>query len=301
MLDLAIIGSGPAALTAGLYAARAKLSVSIFERGAMGGELGRISRIENYPGFTGPGNDLAESMLAQAKKFGARVSYGECEAIEFAPDGFRLIIDGEPIEAKTVLIATGSEPRRLEFETKTPLSYCALCDAEFARGKHVIIIGGGDSAAQESLYLSPIVQDLTLVTHSKLKASPYLQSRLRALPNLTIQEALEPTPELINQFDYGFVFIGKHPSTHFLQSLHQPGLLDPEGYILTGDTVYSDQKTVDPIVKNPHESTKNLHETIIPGLFAAGDVRSGAIPQVVTAASDGAAATLEILRLFGRN
>ena len=305
VLDLAIIGSGPAALSAALYAARAGLHVSVFERANIGGALCEIAQISNYPGFTGPGRDLAATMRRQAEIAGVTITYGECTAIrplkpsaasaapasddtsaqpaasansvpDAAPARFELTIDGEPARARAVLLATGSEPRPLPFALATPVSYCALCDADLAKGQDIAVVGGGNSAVQESLGLAPLVKSLTLITHSALKAEPHLITQLRALPNVTIREHLEPTPDLLNTFARVFVFIGKRPATTCVADLaaSTPDFYDAAGYVRGG-----------------HGSA---HQTAIPGLYVAGDLRSDALRQVVTATGDGAAAAVEI-------
>lgn len=275
-LDLAIVGGGPAALSAAIYAARAGLKVSVFERANIGGALCEINRITNYPGFEGPGRDLAATLRRQAESAGATVTYGECSEIRTSNSIFTLTIDGEPVTARTVLLATGSEPRPLPFALKVPVSYCALCDADLARGEAVAVVGGGNSAVQESLGLAPLVKSLTLISHSALKAEPHLRNQLRQLKNVTIREHLEPTPELLNQFTRVFVFIGKRPATQCVSALAAttPDFFDAAGYIRGG-----------------HGSA---HQSAIPGLYVAGDIRSDAVRQVVTAAGDGAAAAVEI-------
>ena len=288
VLDLAIIGSGPAALSAALYAARAGLRVSVFERANIGGALCEIAQISNYPGFTGPGHDLAATMRRQAESAGVTIAYGECTAIRplepsansansaapasdttaaqpAAPARFELTIDGEPVRARAVLLATGSEPRPLPFALATPVSYCALCDADLAKGQDIAVVGGGNSAVQESLGLAPLVKSLTLITHSALKAEPHLITQLRALPNVTIREHLEPTPDLLNTFARVFVFIGKRPATTCVADLaaSTPDFYDAAGYVRGG-----------------HGSA---HQTAIPGLYVAGDLRSDALRQPATA------------------
>lgn len=296
VLDLAIIGSGPAALSAALYAARAGLRVSVFERANIGGALCEIAQISNYPGFTGPGRDLAATMRRQAETAGVTIAYGECTAIRSlepsansaapasdtaaaqlaAPARFELTIDGEPVRARAVLLATGSEPRPLPFALTAPVSYCALCDADLAKGQDIAVVGGGNSAVQESLGLAPLVKSLTLITHSALKAEPHLITQLRALRSVTIHEHLEPTPDLLNTFARVFVFIGKRPATTCVADLaaSTPDFYDAAGYVRGG-----------------HGSA---HQTAIPGLYVAGDLRSDALRQVVTATGDGAAAAVEI-------
>ena len=284
VLDLAIIGSGPAALSAALYAARAGLRVSVFERANIGGALCEIAQISNYPGFTGPGRDLAAAMRRQAESAGVTIAYGECTAIHplkpsaasAAPARFELTIVVEPVRARAVLLATGSEPRPLPFALTAPVSYCALCDADLAKGQDIAVVGGGNSAVQESLGLAPLVKSLTLITHSALKAEPHLITQLRALPNVTIREHFEPTPDLLNTFARVFVFIGKRPATTCVADLaaSTPDFYDAAGYVRGG-----------------HGSA---HQTAIPGLYVAGDLRSDALRQVVTATGDGAAAAVEI-------
>ena len=321
-LDLAIIGSGPAALSAALYAARAGHRVAVFERSNIGGALFEIAQISNYPGYTGPGRDLAATMRHQAESAGAAINYGECTAIRCldpatltpvapsvpvdpsTPDRpalFELTIDGEPVRARAVLLATGSEPRPLPFTLAVPVSYCALCDADLAKGQDIAVVGGGNSAVQESLGLAPLVKSLTLISHSALKAEPHLQSQLRALSNVVVREHLEPTPELLNTFDRVFVFIGKRPATTCVASLASstPDFYDAAGYIRTTPASVDAPRSVSaPVDTSPANSsaasTTPSHQTLIPGLYVAGDLRSGAVRQVVTAAGDGAAAAVEI-------
>lgn len=276
MIDLAIIGSGPAALTAAIYAARAALDVKVFERKSYGGILAEIPLIENYPGFIGSGTELAEKMRAQAMQFGVKFDYGECSQLNKLNDRFELSIDEAKIDAKTVLVATGSKPKELSFSLNIPVSYCALCDGALAKGKNVVVVGGANSAVQEALYLSKIANQVTVITHSSFKADPILLSRLKNCHNIKTQENIEPTAKMLNQFDYCFVYIGKQPATDFLRSYD---ILDQEGYVICSD--YSNQ-------------------TKIPGLFAAGDIRAHSIKQVVTAAADGAAAAIEITQEYFR-
>lgn len=297
MLDVAIIGAGPAALSAALYLARAGLKVKAFERGRIGGALSETANIANYPGFLGAGPDLAEKFRQQATEFGAEIDYGECSDIAVVTEGgqrfFRLTIDEELVLARAVLMATGSEPRQLDFIPAAPVSYCALCDADFATNKHTAVIGGANSAVQEAIYLSKIVKDLTLITHSTLKAEPALQETLRQLPNVTIREHVEPTADLLSEFEYIFVFIGKIPATQPLRRLStkHKQLLDAQGFIQTGLPLQGNDGA------NADDVTLTfVHETSIPGLFAAGDVRANTVHQVVTAAGDGAAAATEIIK-----
>ena len=316
-LDLAVIGGGPAALTAALYAARAGLKVKVFERAVIGGALAEISDLSNYPGYAGPGPALAEQMRAQAVQAGAEIIYAECQKLWHYADYFELTLDddsaagsasepssGAKIRAKKVLVATGSDPKKLSFAPKPPVSYCALCDGALAKDKHVAVIGGANSAVQESLYLANLVKDLTIITHSHLKADIYLQRRLKSVQkshNIKILESTEAAPDLLNTFDYVFVFIGKRPATAFLRPLadsllHGDALLDSAGYILTNPaTAASSTPGLPEATHNTVAHNITAHSTVVPGLYAAGDVRSGSLKQVVPAAADGASAAIEIL------
>lgn len=262
MMDLTIIGSGPAALTAALYAARAGLKVEIFERSSFGGALTEISHIANFPGFDGEGKDLSEKLISQVKALGVKFSYGTCSSTS------PLFIDDEKVETRAILIATGSEPIHLNVPTSAPVSYCALCDGDLYQGKNVLVIGGGNSAVGEAIHLAKIAKSVTLLSHSALKAQPVSVNELRSLNNVKIIENTEPTTEFLNSFDGVFVLIGKRPASSFFP----PNLLDESGYIKTDANFMTGQ----------------------PGVFAAGDVRSGTVKQAITASADGAAAAIKI-------
>lgn len=275
MLDLAIIGSGPAAMSAAIYAARAGISVKVFEKKLFGGALTEIARIDNFPGFSGKGSELAEKMHSQAISAGAKIEYGEFQGFkdldtktESKKDHLKLIIDDEIVLARTALIATGSEPKKLNIETSTPVSYCATCDAPLYKDKEVLVIGGGNSAVQESIQMLKIVKKLTIVSRSPFCAEKPLVEKLRVHKNVKILENTSVTPEMLEKVDGVFAFIGKKPATNYLPK----EILNQNNYIITDD----------------------CYMTPIEGIFAAGDVRSGSIKQAITAAAEGATAAIHL-------
>lgn len=282
VLDLAIIGSGPSALTAGIYAARSELSVKIFERKAYGGSLTEIAYIANFPGFDGEGMELANGLKSQAETAGVEFDYGECTEIAPAVDidlsekAFALTIDGERVLARSIIIATGSEPRKMDLDTDKPISYCALCDAPLYKDKKILVIGGGNSAVGESLMLAEYASELTLINRSPLRAEKTLISQLKSLSNTKIEENVLDFTKYLDSTDGIFVFIGKKPASDFFatstSNFSGEKLTDDDGYILT--------------------DADNM--TKIPGIFAAGDVRQGSIKQAITAASDGAVAAISV-------
>lgn len=298
ILDVAIIGGGPAALAAALYLGRAGLKAQVFERANIGGELSLIPEIANYPGFKGAGQTLADKMRAQAEAAGVAFAYGECHRISRtkARDGWRVKIDDEYHVAKKVLIATGSNPRTLAFDLDPPVSYCALCDGALAKGKKIAVVGGANSAVQEVLYLAPLAKELTLITHSPLKADPILTKQLKKQKNVQIMEDTEPTAEMLNHYEHVFVAIGREPATKFLSSLQHEKTLKKNWKLLQIEVtqeydLFDDGK----YLKTGGKKTKFAHETALKGIFAAGDVRSGCDKQVIIAAGDGAAAAIELI------
>lgn len=344
VLDLAIIGSGPAGLSAAIYAARQGIKTTIFERSRFGGSLPDIKKIENYPGFLGSGADLAKKMVEGTRNAGARVEYGTCSDISLvesesskattsrvAPGSetdesittnqtlgkhgasspkskfFRLIIDEEPVLARSVLIATGSEPKKLPFELKIPVSSCVLCDAPLTKNKNVVVVGGGNSAVQGAIALAALAKKVTLISHSALKPEKTLEKTLRSLKNVEIRENLEPTPEILNQFDYCFVLIGRQPATTFLKNLDQE-LASQEGcqstQAETSSAPQTSQGSAFRLLDNSGEilTQENSARTVISGLFSSGDVASSVHPhQVLFAAASGAHAALEIADFLSKN
>ncbi|MFV0484633.1 MAG: NAD(P)/FAD-dependent oxidoreductase [Candidatus Saccharimonadales bacterium] len=284
ILDVAIIGSGPAAFTAALYVARENQAVTVYERESIGGLAGTISNIENYPGFTGTGADLMTKMRTQAEDFGAKTEYGECTGVKKLKGHFELTIDDEPVLAKTVLIATGSERRKLGVpgEEGSGVSYCATCDAPMTEGKDVLVVGGGNSAAQEAFHLLKYCKSVKILVRSGLKCNDILKDRLKKEPKIEVLTGVVPTEierkdgklcvktekSGVIEADSLFIFVGVQPATAFLPK----EILAEDGSV----------------------KTKQNMETEIDGLFAAGDCRLSSVKQAIVAAGEGAAAAVGI-------
>ncbi|ERK57171.1 thioredoxin-disulfide reductase [Gemella bergeri ATCC 700627] len=289
--DVIIVGAGPAGMTASIYAGRANLSVLMLERKYPGGQMLSTEEIENYTGFeqiTGP--ELSEKMFEHSKKFGTEFAFGNITEIK-EKDGLKyLTADEKTYISKTVIIATGSEHKTLgipgeELFSGKGVSYCAVCDGAFFKNKNVVVIGGGDSAIEEALYLSNLVGKVTIIhRRDKLRAQKILQDRAFARKNIEFVwdsipleikgERKVSSIELKNvktgektslEADGIFIYVGMLPQTaDFLQL----GITNEVGYI----------------------PTKENLETKVAGIFAAGDVRVKDIRQVVTATADGAIA-----------
>lgn len=289
--DVAVIGAGPAGLTAGLYAARAGLRTAVFEQLSPGGQLAQTERIENYPGFSegAGGFELAWSMKEQDERFGVQIINEEVSSLDLVPPVKQLRTPYGSYGARSVIVATGARPRKLGVPGEAQLtghgvSYCATCDGSFFRGKTVMVVGGGNTAAADAIYLSRLAEHVILVhRRDKLRATPVYHEQLAKLENVSFMwstevralrgeegklvsaqvehlgdGALETVP-----VDGVFVAVGTQPNTEFLAGALP---LDAGGYIVASET----------------------GETSIPGVFAAGDVRAKALRQVVTAVSDGA-------------
>ena len=283
--DFVIIGSGPAAMSAAIYAARDKKSPFVLERGNMGGLAATISKIENYPGFTGTGTELMQTMRSQAESFGTEFGYGEVTKLIRSDAGIDLEIDGdEHLLARAVLVATGTERVRLGIpgEDLPGVSYCATCDGPLIRGQNVLVIGGGNSAVQEAFYLLKFCDKATLLVRSRLRCDDTLRERLEHEPRISVELGVVPTK--IEQVDQElsvisedgrtfsahniFIFIGQRPATTFL----------PAEVLAEDNSIITDKN----------------YMTKIPGLFAAGDCRYESVHQVVTATGEGAAAAVAI-------
>jgi thioredoxin reductase (NADPH) len=284
MLDLAIIGSGPAAFTAALYAARENMSVCVYEREVIGGLVSIISKIENFPGFEGTGAELMAKMRGQAEAFGAKVEYGECTALKKLKGRFKLVVDDMPVEARAVIVATGSERRKLGIpgEDGPAISYCATCDAPMTEGKEVLVVGGGNSAVQEAFHLLKYCKSVKILVRSALRCSDVLkkrveeEARIEVITGVTPVEVVHKTGGLTVKSengksftaDYLFIFVGMQPATGFLP----------------GDVLGEDGSV----------KTRQNFETDMEGLFAAGDCRLGSVKQAIVAAGEGAGAAVGV-------
>ncbi|WP_159257345.1 thioredoxin-disulfide reductase [Lactiplantibacillus pentosus] len=290
--DVIIIGAGPAGMTAALYASRANLSVLLLDRGIYGGQMNNTAAIENYPGFKSIlGPDLAKDMYESATQFGAEYAYGSVESVEDRGDVKIVTTDSDTFETKALVIGTGSEYRKLGVPGEDTyggrgVSYCAVCDGAFFRNKHVVVVGGGDSAIEEGTYLTQLADKVTVIhRRDQLRAQQILQDRAFANPkiefvwNSNVTEIVgddkKVTAVKVNNNKTGedseiavdgvFIYVGINPITKPFSNL---GITDENGWIETNDHM----------------------ETKVPGIFAIGDVRKKDLRQVATAVGEGGTA-----------
>lgn len=290
IFDTIIIGGGPAGYTAALYAARAGLDTLLIEKMSVGGQMTLTGDIENYPGYDEgiDGITLGMKMQSGAERFGAKTVYDEVTTVNFSGEIKKIETYGGEYFAKTVIVAVGANPRELGLENEAAfvgrgIHYCAHCDGRFYKDKTVAVVGGGNSAAADALYLSRLVKKVYLVHRrdtlraTKIYHEPLLKTEnIEFLWNTTVAELRgdkKISSVTVNtdgklyalEVDGVFVSIGRRPATEIFKGTLP---LDEQGYIVAG------------------EDTK----TVIPGVFAAGDVRTKSLRQVVTAVSDGAVA-----------
>jgi len=295
MYDLVIIGGGPGGLSAGIYAQRASLDTVLIEKGAPGGQINLTDEVENYPGFerlSGP--ELAMKMNQHAESLGLKTISDEVEAIEPGDKTHTVkLAGGQELTALAVIIATGGYPRKLgipgedEYYGKG-VSFCATCDGFFFRDKTVIVVGGGDTAVEEALYLAKITKKV-YIAHRRdaLRASPILQNRV--FENDKIDMLWDTVPTAIRAGDGGVNSIAlKNTKTAETSDLAVDGVFIFIGYLPNANLVPEVIKRTD----GGYVLTNNRCETNIPGIYAIGDLVDKFARQIVTAAGDGCTAAL---------
>ncbi len=292
--DVVIIGGGPAGLTAGIYAGRSGLKTVIVEKGLPGGQIAQTDEVENYPGFpegiSGP--ELANRMAEQAKKFGAEIVMDEVTGLEIQEDGFLVKGFEKNYKAKSVIIATGANPKKLGVPGEEKfygrgVSTCATCDGFFYRDREVVVVGGGDAAVEEGIYLTKFAKKVTIIhRRDELRANKVAQQRAFANPKIEFLwshvvteilgedqvtgvrvKNLKTGEEYVYPTDGVFVFIGSVPNTEFLKGVVE---LRPDGYIAVRDEIH----------------------TSVPGIFAAGDVADPIYKQLATSVGAGTRAAM---------
>ena len=309
MLDLAIIGGGPAGLTAGLYATRGGLkNVIMFEMGMPGGQITSSSEIENYPGQVEvvSGMDLMANWPEQCQRFGLKHEMAQIERVTKSSDIFTLTTnDKKEFQAKTVLIATGSVPKRAGFKGENEffgrgVSTCATCDGFFYRGKEVAVIGGGDSAIEEAVYLSKMCSKVYLVhRRDTYRAAPSTIEHMKHASN--IEEVTNVMVEEVYGDASGVQGLKvKHRDTGEIRDLPTPGVFVFVGRDVLNAPLKQEDGTYLCDLNESGEVIVDLRmKTSVKGLCAAGDIRIDAPKQVVCAAGDGATAAVNIIEYLG--
>lgn len=304
--DVVMIGAGPSALAAAIYTTREDIETVLYEKAVVGGLAAITDKVDNYPGFPDgiEGLTLADNLQKQAERFGAVIKYGDVSAVRRGQDGIVLTVDGEEVKAQSVLIATGSDYNKLGIPGEAEyygrgVHYCATCDGAFYRDRRLVVVGGGNSGVQEAIFLTRFASHIDLLVRSTVKASQVLQDELQKYVDagkVTIHLQTVPTEISVDsetkamtvrtvsagqsdelRVDGTFVFIGLKPNTEFL--VGSGVQLDPIGHIITNEHL----------------------ETAVPGIFASGDVRSGATMQVASAVGEGATAALNIREYLDDN
>lgn len=309
MLDLAIIGGGPAGLTAGLYATRGGLkNVIMFEMGMPGGQITSSSEIENYPGQVEvvSGMDLMANWPEQCQRFGLKHEMAQIDRVTKSGDIFTLTTnDKKEFQAKTVLIATGSVPKRAGFKGENEffgkgVSTCATCDGFFYRGKEVTVVGGGDSAIEEAVYLSKMCSKVYLVhRRDTYRAAPSTIEHMKHAQN--IEEVTNVTVEEVYGDMSGVQGLKvKHRETGEIRDLPTPGVFVFVGRDVLNAPLKQEDGSFLCDLNEAGEVIVDLRmRTSVKGLYAAGDIRIDAPKQVVCAAGDGATAAVNIIEYLG--
>ena len=298
MYDTMIIGAGPAGMTAALYAARSNLKVALLERGIYGGQMNNTAEIENYPGYARiSGPELAEKMFEPLENLGVEHLFGQVEKIEDHGDYKKIITEDEVFETKTVILASGANHRHLgvpgeEEYNSRGVSYCAVCDGAFFRDEDLLVVGGGDSAVEEAIFLTRFAKSVTIVhRRDQLRAQKLLQERAFANEKISfiwdsvVKEIKGDDRRVtsvvfenvktgqISESDFGgvFIYVGLDPVSDFVKDL---GICDEAGWIVTDQHM----------------------KTASDGIYAIGDVRQKDLRQITTAVGDGAVAGQEVYK-----
>lgn len=305
MENVVIIGSGPAGLTAALYTARANLSPLVLDGRQPGGQLTTTTEVENFPGFPQAimGPELVDRIRQQAERFGAKFVFDEVVSISLEPGKLGVTLSGgDKILCRTMVIATGASARYIGIASEQALigkgvSACATCDGAFFRGKDVAVVGGGDSAMEESMFLSRLCRSVTLIHRRReFRASKIMAARVRSNPGIrllldsVVEEVMDPAAGKVTgvrvrnvvtgslqdlPVDGLFLAIGHEPNTEPFKGRLD---LDPQGFVVTSNT-----------------------RTSVDGVFAAGDVQDPRYKQAVTAAGSGCMAALEVERFLAEH
>lgn len=296
--DVIMVGAGPSALAAAVYTTREDIETVLYEKSIIGGLAAITDKVDNYPGFPEgiEGMKLADLFQRQAERFGAEIEFGDVTALRDDGDVKTLTIDGKEVQARTVLIATGSDYKKIGVKGEQEfygrgVHYCATCDGAFYRGKRLVVVGGGNSAVQEAIFLTRFTTHIDMLVRSTIKASEVLQHDLQKYVDsgqitvhldttaseivatdgkVTSVSAVKEGKETVFETDGVFIFVGLKPNTGFLAGSGVE--LDEIGMVKT------DQNLM----------------TAVPGVFASGDVRSHATMQIASATGEGATAALSI-------
>lgn len=303
MYDVIVIGAGPAGMTAALYASRSNLSVLMIERGAPGGQMNNTAEVENYPGFESiMGPELAFKMYEGVAKFGTKNAYGIVQGLKDHGDYKEVICEDTSYEARTVIIATGCVHRKLgvkgeeEFAGRG-VSYCAVCDGAFFRDKKLIVVGGGDSAVEEAVYLTRFASEVVIIhRRDELRAQKIIQDRAfenekisfiwdSVVEEITGNEMVVTGAKIRNvktdelseiETNGAFIYVGLDPLT---EAFKKTGITNEAGWI----------------------ETDNDMRTSIPGVFAIGDVREKTLRQITTAVGEGGIAGQQVYKYIEDN
>ena len=298
MYDLVIVGAGPAGMTAALYAARANLKVALLEKGIPGGQMNNTAEIENYPGYAHiSGPELADKMFEPLEGLGVEYLFASVEKIEDSGEVKRIVTDEGTYEAKSIIVATGASHRLLgvpgeEIYNSRGVSYCAVCDGAFFQDEDIVVVGGGDSAVEEAIYLTQFGKSVTVIhRRDALRAQEVLQKRafdnekISFLWNTVVEEIhgdeRRVTGLTLKNVETGevterpagavFIYVGLDAISDFVKDL---GITDPDGWIETNDIMH----------------------TSIPGIYAVGDIRQKNFRQITTAVGEGAIAAQEVYK-----